>query len=130
MQPSILQIALTTLVAGLPAIVGLIAWGEAGGRILRQFGARMMWEVAGVVAVGIGILLYATLQLVVDEGANAAVISIAALFAVLLVTTVTHRVKVESPKLRFALGAGLAIAGVQGGVFAGLGVYLLLWPAR
>ena len=114
------------MVAGLPAMVGLLAWSEAGSKILRQFGARMLWEMAAAVAVGIGILLYATLQLVADEGANVAVLAFAALSSVLLVTIVTQRLQIESPKLRFVLNAGVAIVGIQAGVFGGLGLYLLL----
>src|SRR5262245_48954113 len=105
----VLEIAVKALIDGLPAMVGLVAWREGGQRLMRAFGARMLWELAGVVAVGIGVLLYTTLQLVADEGGNVAVISVASICAVLLVTTVTHRVQVESPKLRFALSAGLAL---------------------
>ena len=126
-QPSVLNIATTTLIAGMPAVIGLMAWSEGGQKLMRAFGARMLWELAGLVAVGIAILLYTTLQIVPGEGANITVISVAAICAVLLVTIVTQRVQVESPKWRFALSAGLAIVGVQAGVFAGIGVYLLVW---
>jgi hypothetical protein len=122
---------LTTLLQGLPAIVALVAWSEGGHRVMRQFGARMLWELAAAVAVGIGVLLYLTLRVVADETANLAVIAVASLCAVPIVTGVTHRFRPDSAPLRFAVTAGVAIVALLVGVVVGVGVYVMVWqPAK
>lgn len=121
---------LTTTVQGLPALIALVAWSEGGYRVLRQFGARMMWELAIGVAVCIGALLYVTLELVPHEGANFALIVVTALSTVPLVTIVVHRVPFDSPRLRLSIAAGVSFVALQVGALIGLGLYLLLWQSE
>jgi hypothetical protein len=116
-----------TIVQCLPALVALMAWGEGGHRILRQFGTRMLWELAGLVVVGIAILLYAMLRVLVDEGANIFVIVVAALCAVLAVTAATYRFQASSPPVRVAVTAGASLLALQGGLALGVFAYMLIW---
>jgi hypothetical protein len=111
---------LTTTVQGLPALIALIVWSEGGGKLLRQYGARMLWEMAGLVAIGIGILLYLTLSLVADDGASTAVAVITALCAVPIVTFVTHRIRVNASGWRLTLAAGVSYLALEAGLLLGI----------
>jgi hypothetical protein len=121
---------LTTTVQGLPALIALIAWSEGGSKLLRQYGARMLWEMAGLVAIGVGILLYLTLRLVADDGANTAVAVITALCAVPIVTLVTQRLRVDAPPLRLTVAAGVSYLALEAGLVLGLITSLMLWTQK
>ena len=117
-----------TIVPCLPALVALVAWGEAGSRHLRQFGARMLWELAGLVVVGVAILLYAMLGAVADDGSNIFVVIVGSLIAVLAVTTVTYRFPDKSTPARTLITAGIAVLSLEIGLALGVFVCLRVWP--
>jgi hypothetical protein len=115
--------ALLPVATFLPAIIALVAWGEGGHRLLRQFGARMLWEVALLVVVGLAILLQLTMRVMADDWANLTVVVVIAMCAVAAVTGVTHRFVVSSPLVRAAISAGAAVIGSAAGLALGVFVY-------
>jgi hypothetical protein len=119
----------TATIQGLPALIALIAWSEGGYRIFRQFGARMLWELAAGVVVAIGALLYLTLELVPGDAPHFALIAVTALCTVPLVTVVVHRVPVNTPRLRLALAVGVSFLSLQLGAISGVGLYVMLWQS-
>jgi putative effector of murein hydrolase LrgA (UPF0299 family) len=121
---------LGTIVQCLPALIALMAWGEGGHRLLKQFGARMLWEVTGLVVVGVAILLYSTGSFVEDEGGNILVIAVASMCSVLLVTALAVRLEARSSRVRGITTAGASLFGLQGGLALGVLFYMHVWPGK
>jgi len=121
------EFLITTTVQSLPAMIALMAWTEGGTKILRQYGPRMLWELAGLVAVGIAFLLYASLRLHADDGPNTAIIVVTTLCAVPAVTVVIQRIRVDSAPLRLTLAAGVSYFALQAGLFAGFVMAMAMW---
>lgn len=112
-----------TIVQCLPALIVLVAWGEGGNRILRQFGARLMWELAIVVVAGVTFLLYIMLRVTPDEGANLFVIIAVSVCSVLAVTAMTHPTQGLPSWKRGLVTAAVALLTLQAGL--ALAVFLL-----
>jgi hypothetical protein len=117
-----MQVAMGFVIQCLPALVALVAWGEAGHRLLKQFGARMLWELAGLAVVAVGFLLYTTAQFDVDDGTNLTAIVVASLCTVLVVTGIVHGFPHMPKSWRPIVSFGAALVVLPVG--AVLGVFL------
>lgn len=113
-----------------PAAVAVVAWEEGAQRLLRQFGARMVWELSLLVAVALAFLLYETTQITADDGANIAGVSAGAILAVLAVTAAAQRTQELATARRAGIAAVLAIVTLPAGAVAGSWIYALLVPAQ
>jgi hypothetical protein len=118
-QTRVLQPILAFVVQSLPALIALMAWGEAGHRLFKQFGARMMWELAGLAVVAVAFLLYATLQFDADDGTNFTAIAAASLCAVLTVTAMVHKLPNIPSRWRPAVSLGVSLVALPLGALLG-----------